>query len=101
MHAAAEFLAQAQGLAQVLPAHGCVVNVCEDRYRFLVSFAAALTRGLTTLMPPNTLEATVDRIRGDWPGSVIVADTAGVRFGTQVIAAEDPGFVASLRAQLQ
>jgi acyl-coenzyme A synthetase/AMP-(fatty) acid ligase len=86
---AAEFLSQAQGLAQVLPATGSVINVCEDRYRFLVGFAAALARGLTTLMPPNALEATVSRIRGDWPGSVVLSDTAGGRFGTEVVAADE------------
>jgi acyl-coenzyme A synthetase/AMP-(fatty) acid ligase len=85
----AEFLCQAQGLAEVLPAAGAVINVCEDRYRFLVGLAAALARGLTTLMPPNALEATVSRVRADWPGSVVVADTAGARFGTEVIAAEE------------
>jgi len=87
------FLAQAQGLARELPATGTVINVCEDRYRFLVAFAAALARGLTTLMPPNALESTVARIRDDWPGSVVVADAAGARFGAKVVAADE-----SLRA---
>jgi acyl-coenzyme A synthetase/AMP-(fatty) acid ligase len=86
---AAEFLSQAQGLAQTLPATGCVINVCEDRYRFLVGFVAALARGLTTLMPPNTLEATLSRIRADWPDSVVMSDAAGTRAGVPVIAADD------------
>lgn len=86
---AAEFLSQAHGLAALLPATGAVVNVCEDRYRFLVGFAAALARGLTTLLPPNALEATVNRIRADWPGSVVVGDTAAARYGSEVIATDE------------
>jgi acyl-coenzyme A synthetase/AMP-(fatty) acid ligase len=85
----AEFLAQARGLAAALPATGAVVNVCDDRYRFLVGFAAALSRGLTTLMPPNALEATVRRIRADWPDSVVVTDSAGAYDGTAAIVADE------------
>ena len=86
---AAQFLSQAHGLARTLPASGAVINVCDDRYRFLVGFAAALSRGLTTLMPPNALEATVDRIRAQWPDSVVLTDAAGIRPGAGMIAADE------------
>ncbi len=85
---AAEFLSRAHGLAATLPAKGCVINVCEDRYRFLVGFAAALARGLTTLMPPNALESTVSRIRDDWPDSVVLADPAAAAAAAAIAADE-------------
>jgi acyl-coenzyme A synthetase/AMP-(fatty) acid ligase len=86
---AAEFLSQAHGLAAALPAAGCVVNICEDRYLFLVGFVAALARGLTTLMPPNALEATVGRILRDRPDSVVLTDRPAASFGAPVVAADE------------
>lgn len=76
---AEEFLAQADGLARELPEHGAIVNICEDRYHFLVGFAAALTRGLATLLPPNSLDATVHALCRQWPGSWILTDVPGRR----------------------
>ena len=38
---------------QRLPPRGHVVNLCRDRYRFAVGFAAALCRRQVTLLPPN------------------------------------------------
>ncbi|MEX0829334.1 MAG: AMP-binding protein [Nitrospirales bacterium] len=36
-----------------LPSKRYVVNMCQDRYAFMVGFAAALCRNQTTLLPPN------------------------------------------------
>jgi acyl-coenzyme A synthetase/AMP-(fatty) acid ligase len=70
----AGFLAQVQGVARTLPASGAVMNLCEDRYHFLVGFAAALARGLATLLPPNPLPETLNAIHRDWPGSHALID---------------------------
>ena len=86
---AAEFLSQVNGLAGVLPPTGCVINVCEDRYRFLVGFAAALARGLTTLMPPNALDATVSRIQCLWPDAVVLTDRPGAAPGARLVVADE------------
>ncbi|WP_326538362.1 AMP-binding protein [Pseudorhodoferax sp.] len=53
---AARFLAQARALAARLPAQGegAAVNLCQDRYHFALGLAAALLRGHTSLLPPNT-----------------------------------------------
>jgi acyl-coenzyme A synthetase/AMP-(fatty) acid ligase len=48
-----QFLADATHLAESLPQRGHVFNLCRDRYRFLVTFAAALLRGQVTLLPPS------------------------------------------------
>ena len=47
----AEFLADALASAAALPDAPFAVNVCEDRYNFLVAFAAAIIRGQTSLFP--------------------------------------------------
>jgi acyl-coenzyme A synthetase/AMP-(fatty) acid ligase len=46
----ARFLAETAALAALLPAEGPVLNFCADRYLALLSFAAALSRGHTTLL---------------------------------------------------
>jgi acyl-coenzyme A synthetase/AMP-(fatty) acid ligase len=86
---AAEFLSQVHGLAAALPSTGCVINVCEDRYRFLVGFAAALARGLTTLLPPNALDATVSRIQHRWPDYVVLTDRPGASPGARLVVADE------------
>jgi len=84
-----EFLSQVQGLAATLPGSGAIANLCEDRYRFLVGFAAALSRGLTTLMPPNPLAATVNRICAEWPGSLVLTDQPAASFDVPVLRFEE------------
>ncbi|GAB3736854.1 xanthomonadin biosynthesis 3-hydroxybenozate--AMP ligase XanA2 [Luteimonas pelagia] len=56
----ARFLAQVRGVAACLPDAGHAVNLCEDRYRFLVAFCAAASRGQTTLLPSSRAPASVD-----------------------------------------
>lgn len=50
----AEFRHDVTALAQRLPQRSQVMNLCADRYRFLVSFAAALVRKQVTIMPAST-----------------------------------------------
>ncbi len=57
------FLADASTLAERLPAHGAMLNLSTDRYRFAIGFAAALLRGHTSLLPPNHVADTVLRLR--------------------------------------
>jgi len=47
------FLSDVGALADLLPERPTVINLADDRYRFLVGFAAALVRGQTTLLPPS------------------------------------------------
>lgn len=55
----ARFLAEVRGVAATLPQASHVVNLCEDRYRFLVALCAAAMRGQVTLLPPSRAPATV------------------------------------------
>jgi acyl-coenzyme A synthetase/AMP-(fatty) acid ligase len=47
------FVAAVRALAGRLPQRQYVVNLCEDRYAFMVGFAASLVAGQTTLLPPS------------------------------------------------
>ena len=53
------FHAHVRGLAALLPEGGHAVNLCEDRYRFLVAFCAVALRGQVTLLPPSRAPAVV------------------------------------------
>ncbi len=58
----AQFLGEAQALAEQLPDAGRPVNLCQDRYLFALGLAAALLRGQTSLMPPNALPETLAQV---------------------------------------
>lgn len=70
----ARFLDEVRGVAAGLPAATHVLNLCEDRYRFLVAFCAAAMRGQTTLLPPSRAEATVAQVRSRYPESYCIVE---------------------------
>ena len=72
---AARFLHDVSQLAAQLPAAGHVVNLCADRYRFAVGFAAALVRGQITLLPPNHTPALLGQLLESYPDAYGLADT--------------------------
>lgn len=47
------FLSDVATLSERLPEHARIANLCQDRYRFAVGFAAAMCRGQLTLLPPS------------------------------------------------
>jgi acyl-coenzyme A synthetase/AMP-(fatty) acid ligase len=58
------FQAQVRALAARLPAGRHAINLCEDRYRFLLAFCAVAVRGQTTLLPPSRAPAVIaDELR--------------------------------------
>lgn len=72
----AQFMAQVRGLAIALPEGHHAINLCEDRYRFLVALCAAAIRGQTTLLPPSRAPAMVAEVRHAHPHSYCLADAA-------------------------
>ena len=50
------FYRSAVRMAQSLPPSQYVVNTCQDRYLFMLGFAAALISGRPTLMPSSFTE---------------------------------------------
>lgn len=71
---AGQFLYQAGYLAERLPRGRHVINLCQDRYHFSLSFAAAIMAGRTTLLPPNRLPATINGLLERYPGSRVISD---------------------------
>ena len=53
-----QFLAHICIVAENLPATGYAINLCENRYLFLVALCAAIVRKDITLLPPNKNIAT-------------------------------------------
>ncbi|MEN5118495.1 AMP-binding protein [Luteimonas sp. TWI662] len=70
----ATFLAHVRGVAAMLPDAPCALNLCEDRYRFLVAFCAVALRGQTTLLPPSRTRGAIDDVRARHPDSYCVGD---------------------------
>lgn len=65
----AQFCAHVQAIAQRLPPAGSMLNLCEDRYRFLAAYAAALSVGHAVLLPPSRAEQVVAEVGDAHAGS--------------------------------
>ena len=48
-----DFLGQVHALAESLPDIPLAINVCEDRYAFMLGFFAAIVRGQCNLLLPS------------------------------------------------
>lgn len=70
----ARFLADVARLAATFPATGPVLNVCQDRYRFMVGLGAALVRGRVSLLPASQAAETIHRLRQGHPGLFVLGD---------------------------
>lgn len=68
------FLSHVRGLAAQLPDAPFALNLCEDRYRFLVAFCAVAARGQTTLLPPSRTRTAIDEVRALHPDSYCLGD---------------------------
>jgi acyl-coenzyme A synthetase/AMP-(fatty) acid ligase len=82
-HGAPVLLAEFQGhvaavVAQLPTAASTrsVINLCEERYRFLVAYAAALSVGHTVLLPSSRAEQVVADVQHANPGSYRMDDAA-------------------------
>jgi acyl-coenzyme A synthetase/AMP-(fatty) acid ligase len=65
----AQFAAHVQAIAQGLPPMGSMLNLCEDRYRFLAAYAAALSVGHAVLLPPSRAEQVLAEVGNAHAGS--------------------------------
>lgn len=70
----AQFRAEVAALAQRLPQARAAINLCEDRYAFLVAFAALAVRGQTNLLPPSRAPHAVDEVLTAHAGSYTIGD---------------------------
>ena len=68
------FVADVNRVARALQPPYFVVNLCEDRYLFLVTFAAALIRGKTNLLPPSRVRQDLHDIAAAYPNHQTLRD---------------------------
>ena len=61
------FLADVSQLAALLPAGGHVLNICRNRYHFLVGLAAAIVTGRISLLPSTLTPEAISRLRSATP----------------------------------
>jgi acyl-coenzyme A synthetase/AMP-(fatty) acid ligase len=70
----ARFLAEVAALAPRLPARAHAINLCTDRYRALLGFAAALVRGQVTLLSADRAPQRLRALAARYPDAYVVAD---------------------------
>jgi acyl-coenzyme A synthetase/AMP-(fatty) acid ligase len=61
-------------LAAALPARGYILNMCSDRYHFVVGFFAALVRRQVTLLPPNHTADLIAQLKLRYAGVYCLTD---------------------------
>ena len=71
---AAQFLAHVQQVAACLPTASAAVNLCEDRYAFLVAFCAIALRGQANLLPSSRVPQAVMEVMAAHPGSYALGE---------------------------
>ncbi|HEY4291817.1 MAG TPA: AMP-binding protein [Luteibacter sp.] len=71
---AGTFLGHVRQVAALLPQADSAVNLCEDRYAFLVAFAALIVRGQANLLPPSRAPHAVDEVMAGHPGSYAIGE---------------------------
>lgn len=83
---AARFLRRAAALALRLPARRHVLNLCEDRYHFLLGFAAALLARQVSLLPPSRSPEAMRQISRSYPDTYCLADHADLPAGLPALS---------------
>ncbi len=61
------FLADVSHLAGLLPAGGHILNICQNRYHFLVGLGAAIVSGRVSLLPSTLTPEAITRLRSETP----------------------------------
>ena len=73
---AAQFVAQVRAVAATLPSACAAVNLCDDRYAFLVAFCAIALRGQANLLPSSRAPQAVDEVMATHPGCYALGEQA-------------------------
>ena len=73
---AARFLAHVNAVAASLPVAAAALNLCEDRYAFLVAFCAIVLRGQSNLLPSSRAPQAVDEVMAAHPGCYALGELA-------------------------
>ena len=71
---ARDFLRDVRAVAEQLPNGKYAVNLCEDRYQFLVSFCAVAVVGQTNLLPSSRVKQAIDDVMQAYPSSYALCE---------------------------
>jgi acyl-coenzyme A synthetase/AMP-(fatty) acid ligase len=88
---AQRFLSDVARLAERLPSGGSVLNVCQDRYRFLVGVAASLVAGKVSLLPPSQTPEAVRQLKNYAADVFCLHDGGGANIDLPKLAFPDLG----------
>jgi len=70
------FLLDVEATAERLPERGHALNLCSDRYRFLVAFAAVLVRGQVSLLSSDRTPHALEQLVAAYPEAYAIGDEA-------------------------
>ncbi|HUN73780.1 MAG TPA: AMP-binding protein [Steroidobacteraceae bacterium] len=65
----AEFMRDVERVAAALPDEPHLINLCDQRDRFLIAYTAALMRGQRNVLPPSRALQAVEEARASFPAS--------------------------------
>jgi uncharacterized membrane protein/acyl-CoA synthetase (AMP-forming)/AMP-acid ligase II len=82
---ASQLVNTAAALATQLPQRRHVLNLCRDRYHFVVGFAAAMMGGRVTLLPSSHGEAAIRDLCRAYPDLCCITDHSEVPAGIPVM----------------
>lgn len=71
---AAQFERHVRALAVILPSGSHALNLCEERYRFMVALCAAAVRGQVNLLPPSRAPGVVAETLAHYPQAYVLSD---------------------------
>jgi acyl-coenzyme A synthetase/AMP-(fatty) acid ligase len=97
---AQRFLIEVISLAERLPARSYVLNLCNDRYRFMVGFAAAMLRGQISLLPPGHTSDLIKRLAQHYADLYCLTDGAHDLGSLQTISYPNLSDVSLLQAPI-
>lgn len=70
----AQFLADVMHVANHLPNKEYAINLCDDRYHFMVAFAAVIVKGQTNLLPQNRVFEILYAVAEDYTDSYCITE---------------------------
>jgi acyl-coenzyme A synthetase/AMP-(fatty) acid ligase len=76
-----QFISQVNAIASQLPARQFAINLCENRYSFLLAFCAVITRQQTNLLPSNRGEVTQQFLAQRYSDVYVLHDGTDVAAG--------------------
>jgi acyl-coenzyme A synthetase/AMP-(fatty) acid ligase len=71
-----DFVGQVKRLAEQLPPGKFAINLCENRYLFMLAFCAVILKRQTNLLPQNRAEATQASLLDQYAGAYVLHDGA-------------------------